>query len=205
MVSTLSPKGDFLEVFMFTGIITHLGTFVKRKHNELLFVIPSDLAKRVTEGLSIAIDGVCLTVKKKEAKTIYVDIMPETLKKTILGKLKPNALVNLELPVSLNTFFSGHIVQGHIDGVGTVKKIIQEGNSRIMTVSYPKDFNKYLVSKGSIAINGVSLTIIGTLNNHFTVGIIPYTLRHTMFHQLKFGDQLNLEVDILAKYIWQKI
>lgn len=186
---------------MFTGIITHLGTFVKRKQNEFLFVVPLDLAKRVTKGLSIAIDGVCLSVKKKEATAIYVDVMEETLKKTTLGNLKPKRSVNLELPVTEATFFAGHIVQGHIDGVAKLEAIFQKGDSHVLKFSAPNTLAKFIAEKGSITINGVSLTVIEAKKDSFIVGIVPYTWNNTMLHHIKIGDFVNIEVDILAKYL----
>ena len=163
--------------------------------------VPSDLAKQITTSLSIAIDGVCLTVKKKNNCAIYVDIIPETLKKTALGKLEPKALVNLELPVTTKTFFSGHLVQGHIDGVARLKSVIKEGNSYILKFLIPHTLSKYVVKKGSIAVNGISLTVIEAGKNYFTIGIIPYTWDNTMLHTLNLGDFVNIEVDILAKYL----
>lgn len=186
---------------MFTGIITHLGTFFKQTQKGFMFVVPPDLAKRITLGSSIAIDGVCLTVTKKEATTIYVDIMPETLKKTTLSLLKANALVNLELPATTNTLFAGHIILGHIDGVSQLKTVTKRGNSRILKFSLPQNLSRYLVTKGSIAISGISLTVIEVGKDSFTVGIVPYTWNNTILSHLKIGDFVNIEVDILAKYL----
>lgn len=126
--------------------------------------------------------------------------MPETAKRTMLGRLKIGDLVNLELPVSLTQLLSGHLVHGHVDGVGTIKKIQKEGNSRLLTITISRDLNKYIVEKGSIAVNGISLTVIN-VGLDFTVGIIPYTWQHTMLKQTKLGDSVNIEVDILAKYL----
>lgn len=187
---------------MFTGIITHTGSLIKKENSIYTFKTSPSLIKKLDTGTSIAIDGACLTVSKIPSKNSFaVEAMPETLKKTTLGTLKVDDIVNLELPATPSTFISGHIVQGHVDGVGTVTKIKGGGNSRILTISFPKDLKKYIVSKGSVAINGVSLTVIKSSNNSFTVGIIPYTWEHTMFHQLKASDQVNIEVDILAKYL----
>jgi len=186
---------------MFTGIITHLGRFEKLTKEGLIFEVPPNLAKQITTGLSIAIDGVCLTVKKKKNTTIYVDVMEETLDRTNLGNLKGNALVNLELPVSLSTFLSGHIVQGHIDGKGVIQKIKSDDDSKIITINIPKNIGPYIIEKGSISVNGVSLTVIKTQPNSFTVGVIPYTWKQTMFQKIKVGTEVNIEVDILAKYL----
>lgn len=186
---------------MFTGIITHLGIFSKSVGNEFIFMIPQELTRHITTSSSIAIDGVCLTVKRKKNRTIYVDVMAETVKKTILGYIKPNTLVNLELPVTTKTFFSGHIVSGHIDGVSRLISIEKEENSFILKFSIFKPLAKYVVEKGSIAVNGTSLTVIEVGINYFTVGIIPYTWDKTMLHAIKLGDYVNIEVDILAKYL----
>lgn len=197
LVFIVSPKGDF---FMFTGIITHLGTFVKRTPEGFVFAIPLKLMKQISEGTSIAINGVCLTVNKAKNNTIYADVMPETLKATVLGNLQPNTLVNLELPVTMNTFLSGHIVQGHVDGVGIIKEIKNKKNSKILLVKHPARLSKFIVEKGSVAVNGISLTIVQTKKDSFTVAITPYTFRATMLHAVKIGSFVNLEVDILAKY-----
>lgn len=194
----MAPEGA---IFMFTGIIIHLGTFVKRVQNEFVFTVPLEVARRITTSSSIAIDGICLTVKRRQTTAIYVDVMPETIKKTTLESLKPNALVNLELPVTLDTFFAGHIVQGHIDGKGVIKRIISENNSKIVTIGIPGSFYPYIVEKGSVAVNGVSLTIMKISSTSFTVGIIPYTWSHTNFSQIKVGNKVNIEIDILAKYL----
>lgn len=186
---------------MFTGIISYVGKFAGQKEGEYMFGIPLKLSKQLNIGSSIAIDGVCLTVKKKENGKIHVDVMPETLEKTMLGKLKHESLVNLELPVTAKTFLAGHIVQGHTDGVSRLKKITKKGNSRILKFSTPKNITRYIAEKGSIAVNGISLTVIEIGVDYFTVGIIPFTWNKTMFNTLKIGDFVNIEVDILAKYL----
>lgn len=186
---------------MFTGIVNYVGKFAGQKGGEYIFEIPSDLLKQLNIGSSIAIDGVCLTVRKKEDRKIYVDVMPETLEKTILGKLRPKSLVNLELPVTAKTFLAGHIVQGHTDGISQLKKITKKGNSRVLKFSLPKINTKYIVEKGSIAVNGISLTVIEAGLDYFTVGIIPFTWNETMFNTIRIGDFVNVEVDILAKYL----
>lgn len=186
---------------MFTGIITHLGTFSNRVGNEFIFMIPQELTKHITASSSIAIDGVCLTVKRKKNRAIYIDVMPETLKKTTLGRFKPNTLVNLELPVTTKTFFSGHIVSGHIDGVAKLEAVSKRENSCILKFSLPYSLSMYIAKKGSIAVNGISLTVIDVGVNYFTVGIIPFTRDKTMLGTLRVGDFVNIEVDILTKYV----
>lgn len=186
---------------MFTGIITHLGTFVKQTNEGYVFKLPADLAKQTREGLSIAINGVCLTVKKQSGNTIHVNVMAETLKKTTLASLKAGTLVNLELPATPATFLAGHLVQGHVDGIAKLAGVTKEGNSRILKFLIPPDLAKYIVSKGSITLNGISLTIIEAGEDFFTVGIVPYSWNHTMLRILKTGDLVNMEVDILAKIL----
>ena len=186
---------------MFTGIISHLGKVKSFQNNQLLVKADRSLIKQVKNGDSVAVNGVCLTVIDKRADLFQVEVMPETLKRTALGGLKSGDIVNLELAMKAADRFAGHIVQGHIDGVATVKSIKQKGNSRLFTFEVPKQLGRYIVEKGSIAVNGISLTVIDASNKTFTVGIIPYTWRHTMLSSAKVGDRVNIEVDILAKYL----
>lgn len=186
---------------MFTGIITHTGKLEKKSPTELSFAAPSSLLKRLTEKESIAVSGVCLTVKAKTATTFSVDIMPETLARTAFSRLETNATVNLELPVTPSSFLSGHIVQGHVDGVGKITDIKMRGNSKIVRIEIPKNLETCIVEKGSVAVNGISLTVISLGENTFTVGIIPYTFENTTFRQAAVGDLVNIETDILAKYM----
>ena len=186
---------------MFTGIISHIGKVKSFQNNQLLVKADRSLIKQVKNGDSVAVNGVCLTVIDKRADLFQVEVMPETLKRTALGGLKSGDIVNLELAMKAADRFAGHIVQGHIDGVATVKSIKQKGNSHIFTFEVPKQLGRYIVEKGSIAVNGISLTVIDASNKTFTVGIIPYTWRHTMLSSAKVGDRVNIEVDILAKYL----
>ncbi|MCD6148625.1 riboflavin synthase [bacterium] len=186
---------------MFTGIITHLGRLKEVKQSRYTFFAPKSLLKKLKKGGSIAVNGTCLTVVSLGKTTFSVDIMPETIKKTSLGDLKPGDYVNLERPVSAKDLFEGHIVLGHIDQTGTIVSIRKEGNSRIFKFKAPASVLKYLVNKGSVAINGISLTVIKTEKNSFTVGIIPHTWKKTMLRFAKPGDRVNIEVDVLAKHI----
>lgn len=186
---------------MFTGIINHLGRFEKLSKEGFIFEAPLNLVKKLTISSSIAINGVCLTVKKKKGKKIFVDIMPETQQKTTLGNLQPNSLLNLEPSVTTETFFSGHLVQGHVDGKARLESIVKKDHSYLLKFSVSPKLCKYIVKKGSIAINGIALTVIETGKKFFTVGIIPFTWKNTMIHTLRAGDFVNLEVDMLAKYI----
>lgn len=187
---------------MFTGIITHLGKLTRKEAAVFTFNAEGQFCKKITNGTSIAVNGVCLTILKKPTNNCFaVEVMPETLNKTILGHIKINDLVNLELPLTPQSYLSGHIIQGHIDGVAKLEKITKYGNSHILKFSIPNNLSRYIVEKGPIAINGTSLTVVQTSKNYFTVGIIPYTWNHTMLKTIKLGDFVNTEVDILAKYL----
>lgn len=186
---------------MFTGIIKHLGTVAKATGNSLTIQADKNILNKLSKGMSIAMDGICLTVVSCDEKSFTIDFMPETSLRTNIQYLQKHNLVNLELPVNSETFLAGHIVQGHVDAVGKIKSIKKEGNSWIFTFSIPRNISKYIVEKGSIAVNGISLTVISIKEDYFTVGIIPHTWKNTMLHTAKAGDSLNLEVDILAKYL----
>lgn len=186
---------------MFTGIITNLGKISKKEATKLSIKTNKELVEKLALGLSIAVDGICLTVVKFSKDSFWLDFMPETEAKTNIKYLKAGDLVNLELPATTNTLFAGHIILGHVDGVSQLKTVTKRGNSRILKFSLPQNLSRYLVTKGSIAINGISLTVIEVGKNSFTVGIIPYTWNNTMLAHLKIGDFINIEVDILAKYL----
>ncbi|MBI5122966.1 riboflavin synthase [Candidatus Roizmanbacteria bacterium] len=186
---------------MFTGIITNLGKVVNKSENKLIIKTDRSLIGKLSKGTSIAVDGICLTVVDLIEDGFSIDFMPETEEKTNIRYLKASDLVNLELPATANSLLSGHIVQGHIDNVAKLETITKEGNSYILKFSIPKDLSKYIVEKGSIAVNGISLTVIDIGDNFFSVGIIPHTWDKTMLHTIKLGDHVNVEVDILAKYL----
>lgn len=186
---------------MFTGIITHLGKVSKKTGQTLTISIDRNFLSKIKKGMSISVDGICLTIIRVTTKYFEVDFIPETENRTTIKYLQKSNLVNLELPATPSTFLSGHIVQGHIDAVSKLLNIEQEENSRILKFSTPKDLSKYIVEKGSIAINGISLTTINAGSSYFTVGIIPFTWENTMLQNLKIGSVVNIEVDILAKYL----
>lgn len=186
---------------MFTGIITDLGKLIKKEHGLFTFRADTAICRKIEIGTSVAVNGVCLTVCVRAKQTFAVDLMRETIKKTTFGTLPLNSLVNLELPVTLQTFFSGHIVQGHVDGTGMIKQIKKQGTSRILTIEIAKNLSKYIVEKGSIALNGISLTVIESAAAYFSVGIIPYTWEHTMLGKMTNNEPVNIETDILAKYL----
>lgn len=188
---------------MFTGIIQTTEKAIDiEKHAqsmEVTFPIPSSWD--ITEGESINIDGVCSTVKQLNQNSFSVFYMDETLKKTALTHLDKEHTFNLERSLTLQTLISGHLVSGHIDTTGKVSNIEMVGDVKVITFSIGKEFTKYIISKGSIAINGVSLTVIEVTDASFAVSLIPHTLTHTNLGELKTGDLVNIEVDMIGKYI----
>jgi riboflavin synthase len=186
---------------MFTGIIKNLGKISRITPSQLTVEIDGEFGTHLKTGASVAIDGICLTVVSQNDNSFTVEVMPETINRTNLKYLRPGDPVNLEMPATPESFLAGHIVQGHIDGVAELKTVTNEGNSRILNFAVKDSLAKYIVEKGSVAVNGVSLTVIESGKNHFTVGIIPHTWEQTMFHTFKAGDFANIETDVLAKYI----
>ena len=186
---------------MFSGIIIATSKLQSLKKGVLKLKVPKAFYAQVKVSDSVAVDGICLTLTKKKNNILQFDVMPETVKKTNLGNKNPDDKLNLELPLTLQKELGGHFVQGHVDGVGTVKKIQKKGNSYIFTISAPKKLMPYIADKGSIALNGISLTVIKALKDGFTTGIIPFTWQETNLHQAKVGTKVNLETDIIAKYV----
>lgn len=186
---------------MFTGIITNLGKVTGKTNSRLIIETDNDLVKKLNHGMSVAVNGICLTVINFDDKSFSIDFMPETEKRTNIQHLKEGHMVNLELPATSETFLAGHVVQGHVDAVGKIRNIEENGNSYIFTFDIPNEIGKYIVEKGSIAVNGISLTVIDIDDDYFTVGIIPHTWHKTMLHTAKTDDYVNLEVDVLAKYL----
>lgn len=184
---------------MFTGIITHKGKVTSNTNNEL--VISSPIATKLQKGDSISVDGICLTVIESDKNNFSVDFIPETADKTTIGDLESGDSLNLELPATPSSWLSGHIVQGHIDTTAELKEIVAHGNQKTFVFELRGDLSKYMVSKGSITINGVSLTLINVAGTEFSVGIIPHTHKTTSFKELNVGDSVNIEVDVLAKYV----
>lgn len=190
---------------MFTGIVEDIGRVsgIKRKQKESVFtfeVVKIDMAE-VELGESIAVNGTCLTVTSMGKNKFTVDASHETLSKTNLGELKKGDRVNLERSLRAGGKLGGHIVNGHVDGVGKVKSIKKLGDSHIFRFSVPKALAKYIVEKGSVAVDGVSLTVNEVKSSEFTVNIIPFTLVETIFGDLKKGDTVNIECDIIGKYV----
>ncbi len=189
---------------MFTGIITNIGTIylIKRTGNSSLIKIKSrEVTPRLKLGDSIAINGVCLTVIRKENNQFEVEAVEETLKKTTFKYQKEGEEVNLELPVSVTGRFDGHIVQGHVDCVGEIKYLKELGKSWIIRIQIPGEYRINIVKIGSIAVDGISLTIADVDKNCFDVSIIPYTMKHTVLKNKKVGSKVNIEFDIIGKYV----
>ena len=189
---------------MFTGLVEETGIIAERREvaDGLRLVIRASLVLAALRlGESIAISGVCLTVVERERDTFAVDCTPETLRRTTLGELRVGNHVHLERPLAANGRFGGHFVQGHVDGTGRVLRQRHEGDSLIVAFTAPPEVAPYLVPKGSVTVDGVSLTVVGCSATEFTVALIPHTLAVTGFDRLATGDRVNLEADILAKYV----
>lgn len=188
---------------MFTGLVADQGqvTDVQPTPDGARLTVRTELAAEVSEGDSIAVDGVCLTVTAVQDGAFCTDVMNETLRLTSLAEARPGAPVNLELAVRVTDRLGGHIVQGHVDGVGSVRQLAQDGFARRVTIEAPDDLLRYVVHKGSITVNGVSLTVAELEDRCFTVSLIPETLERTNLGSVSAGDPVNLEVDVLAKYV----
>ena len=188
---------------MFTGIVEAMGSLVRTEAKgtnvEFWFTCPFTQELKVDQ--SLAHNGVCLTVVEIQGEQYRVTAIDETLQKTNLGDLKLGQKVNLERCMAANARFDGHIVQGHVDLTGVCTEIKDQQGSWEYRFSYPKTSGHVTVEKGSICVNGTSLTVVDSQDDSFTVCIIPYTYEHTVFHQLSVGDRVNLEFDILGKYI----
>lgn len=188
---------------MFTGIIETMGIVEEIRLNgtNKEFTISSAISNELKVDQSLAHNGVCLTVTSLENGKHQVTAIDETLLRSNLGDLKIGESINLERAMSGLSRFDGHLVQGHVDTVGVVKSVLDKYGSWIFTFNFPEENKHLLVDKGSICINGVSLTVINPTSNTFQVAIIPYTFENTSFNMLKEGDPVNLEFDILGKYI----
>jgi riboflavin synthase len=184
---------------VFTGIVEERG---RVRETEAGVVVECHTVAEDTEiGDSIAVSGVCLTVVGRPPEALAFDITPETLARTTIGSLRPGDPVNLERPVTLTTRLGGHLVQGHVDGVGTVDSVDREGGGVAMRLGHADGLGRYLVEKGSVAVDGVSLTVASREEDAFTVALVPHTLEVTTLGGLRPGDRVNLEVDVLAKYV----
>lgn len=189
---------------MFTGIIEELGTvrdIEMRGENARLIIGASIVTEGTNHGDSIAVNGVCLTALDIQPDSFAADVSRETLSRSTLGNLKPGTPVNLERAVTPATRLGGHIVQGHVDGRGTFEQVEDHGESWTVRIGYPPEIGRYLVFKGSVAVEGISLTIAGLTDEYFEIAVIPKTWEVTNLSQLRPGDGVNLEVDVIAKYI----
>ena len=185
---------------MFTGIVEEVGT-VAACGEYGLTMSAAQVLEDLKLGDSISVNGTCLTVVELEGEQFRVDLAPETLRRTSLGELSVGSVANLERPLAAGDRLGGHIVQGHVDATGRVMSIRPEGDCYIFRVRVPKRLMPYVVEKGFIAVDGISLTVVKRGAASFTISVIPYTLSHTNLKDKSVGSRVNLEVDILAKYV----
>lgn len=194
---------------MFTGIVAELGQVTEARaidSGRQLTVAAVDTASEIDTGDSVSVNGVCLTVMEHTTGTFTVQVVDETLSRTTLGELVKGSAVNLERPMTATGRFDGHIVQGHVDGVGVIVSLTREGDASRVRIEVPRGVSRYIVEKGSITIDGTSLTVtalseIGEQAAWFEVVLIPHTLDATVFGTRSVGSRVNLEVDVIAKYV----
>ena len=188
---------------MFTGLIEEIGTVVSLTRTAVgrLIIASSKVINDVAIGDSVAINGVCLTVTSISEGKLSFDAVPETLSRSTLKDLRPGDKINLEASLRAGKMIGGHFVQGHVDGAGTFESITPLAESRVIRIGASREILKYIVEKGSIAIDGISLTVASVDDSGFTVAVIPHTLNETTLGLKRPGDQVNLETDIIGKYI----
>lgn len=189
---------------MFTGIVEQLGIIknIENQASNIVFTIESSLASELKIDQSLSHNGVCLTVTYSDKISIHqVTAIQETLRKTNLADWKIGDKINLERAMQMNARLDGHIVQGHVDEIGTCTSIKDENGSWLFTFEYNTDSKNITIEKGSITVNGTSLTVVNSQKSSFSVAIIPYTYEHTNFHQLQVGSRVNLEFDMIGKYL----
>lgn len=189
---------------MFTGIIEELGrvrSVEARGENARIVIEAHTVTEGTNHGDSISVNGVCLTALDITPKSFAADVSKETLQRSTLGRLRPDSPVNLERAVTPATRLGGHIVQGHVDATGKFLEAIDHGGSWTVRIAYPLQLAPYLVFKGSITVEGISLTIAALTDDHFDIAVIPKTWEVTNFSQLRPGDDVNLEADVIAKYV----
>jgi riboflavin synthase len=191
---------------MFTGIINHTGLFrgYRRGKQEITIEAPSVVSK-IEVGESLAVNGVCLSLIKKENKSLFFDLSQETIKKTTLGSLKQGEMLNLEQPLSLSSPLSGHLITGHVDSRAKVLLVSPKKPGKRLKISFPPELRPYFIPEGSVALNGVSLTIARLSPSWFEVELIPITLKNSNLGSLKRGDTVNVECDIIGKYVYNWI
>jgi riboflavin synthase len=188
---------------VFTGLVEEVGRVVSLEAGETFRLKVS--AKRILGGTgigdSVSVNGVCLTVNELDGASLTFHAMPETLRRTALGALAEGSLVNLERAMTLERRFGGHIVQGHVDGVGEVLAVYPEGDAQIWEFEAPAGVLRYTVEKGSVCVDGISLTVVALRDASFTASILPQTRANTNLRELKVGDRVNLEADVVGKYV----
>jgi len=188
---------------MFTGLVEAVGELVERKPTSGGFRlrIASRLAPELSPGDSLAVNGVCLTVILAEEEEIHADVGPETVRVTTLGWLPRGGAVNLERPLRADSRFGGHFVQGHVDAIGHIEELRQDADFHWLTVSFPPELAPYIVHKGSIAVDGISLTVSGLGGDRIDIQVVPYTMTHTNLGRVQIRDRVNLECDMIGKYV----
>ncbi len=189
---------------MFTGLVEELGkvrTVVRGAHSIRLTITAAKVLGDVKIGDSIAVDGACLTVVEFTNNSFTADIMPETFDRTTLSERKPGDAVNLERTLRVGDRLGGHIVAGHVDGVGSIESITRNDNANILRINCPEQFSPFFIPQGSVALDGVSLTIVACGDNWFSVSLIPHTRDVTILSEKKTGDRVNIETDVLGKYV----
>jgi riboflavin synthase len=188
---------------MFTGLIEALGEIadVQPTGAGLRIRIATPFASQLAAGESVAVNGVCLTATSIDAGEMHADVGPETLRVTTLGSLRQGQTVNLERAMRADSRLGGHFVQGHVDGTGQVEDLRPDADVRVITFTFPSALAAYFVSKGSVAVDGVSLTVAGLGDNRFDVMIVPFTWSHTNLQSLQVGSRVNLECDMVGKYV----
>jgi riboflavin synthase len=188
---------------VFTGLVADLGTVsdVAATADGVRLQVATSLAAELSEGDSVAVNGVCLTAVSADAQAFTAEVMNETLRRSSLAEVAAGRRVNLELPLRAQDRLGGHVVQGHVDGVGSVSAVEDDGFARVVTIKAPAGLLRYVVEKGSIAVDGVSLTVSSVSPDTFAVSLIPETLERTNLGAAAPGTPVNLEVDVLAKYV----
>lgn len=188
---------------MFTGLVEAVGELIERQPSGggYRLRIASPLASELVPGDSLAVNGVCLTVTEKTNGDVQAEIGPETIRVTTLGSLEQGALVNLERPLRTDGRLGGHFVQGHVDGIGFIENLRADADFHWLTIGFSRDLSAYLVHKGSIAVDGISLTIAALSADRFEIQVIPYTMQHTNLARARIRDRVNLECDLVGKYV----
>jgi riboflavin synthase len=188
---------------VFTGLVADLGTVATKEATAdgVRLRVASTLADELSEGGSVAVNGVCLTATDVAGGQFSADVMHETLRRSSLAEIADGTRVNLELPLRAADRLGGHVVQGHVDGVGAIRDAVDDGFARVVTIGAPPQVLRYVVEKGSIAVDGVSLTVVSVTPDTFSVSLIPETLERTNLGDAAPGRPVNLEVDVLAKYV----